>query len=64
MSVFSRGERVRIVDSKKEYDRVYRIKDMKKTKDGGVLYLLRSLEEDPVLRLYYEDKESLLERIC
>lgn len=64
MSVFSRGERVRIVDSKKEYDKVYRIKDMKKTKDGGVLYLLRSLEEDSVLRIYYEDKESLLERIC
>lgn len=64
MSVFSRGERVRIVESERESDKIYRIKDMKKTKDGGILYLLKSLEEDPVLRLHYEGKESLLERIC
>jgi hypothetical protein len=63
MSVFSRGERVRIVDLEKESGKIYRIKDMKKTKDGGILYLLRSLEEEPVLRLHYEGKESLLERI-
>ena len=63
MAVFSRGERVRIVETDRETDKVYRIKDMKKTRDGGVLYLLKSLEEDPVLRLYYEGKESLLERI-
>ena len=63
MSVFNRGERVRIIDPEKNSNAVYRIKDMKKIRNGGVLYLLKSLEENPVLRLYYECKESLLERI-
>ena len=63
MSVFNRGERVRIVESEKNSDAVYRIKDMKKIRNGGTLYLLKSLEENPVLRLHYEDRESLLERI-
>lgn len=63
MSVFNRGERVRIIDPEKNSNTVYRIRDMKKIRMGGTLYLLRSLEENPVLRLYYENKESLLERI-
>ena len=63
MSVFNRGERVRIIDPEKNSNTVYRIRDMKKIRMGGILYLLRSLEENPVLRLYYENKESLLERI-
>ena len=62
MPVFNRGERVRIIDQDKNSSIVYRIKDMKKVKNGGILYLLKSLEENPVLRLYYEDRE-LLERI-
>ena len=44
-------------------EKIYIIKDIKKTRNGGILYLLKSLEEKPVLRLYYEHKESLLERI-
>jgi hypothetical protein len=64
MSVFSRGERVQIIESQRESDKIYVIKDMKKIRKGGVLYLLKSLEEEPILRLYYEDKRSLLERIC
>jgi len=63
MSVFNRGERVRIIDPEKNSNTVYRIRDMKKIRRGGILYLLKSLEENPVLRLYYENKESLLERI-
>ena len=63
VSVFNRGERVRIIDPEKNSNTVYRIRDMKKIRMGGILYLLRSLEENPVLRLYYENKESLLERI-
>jgi len=63
MSVFNRGERVRIIDPEKNSNTVYRIRDMKKIRMGGTLYLLRSLEENTVLRLYYENKESLLERI-
>jgi len=63
MSVFVRGERVRIIDPEKNSGIVYRIKDMKKIRKGGTLYLLKSLEKNPILRLYYEDKELLLERI-
>jgi len=62
MPTFSRGERVRLTESEEE-DKIYIIKDMKKVRKGGFLYLLKSLEEDSVLRLYYEDKQSLLERI-
>lgn len=59
MSTFKRGERVRIIDQ----NTVYRIKDMRKTKSGGTLYLLKSLEEDPVFRMCHEHDEFLLERI-
>ncbi len=62
MSVFRRGEKVRIIDRRKESYATYCIKDIKKRKDGTVLYLLKS-QEDSVLRLYYESKETLLERI-
>jgi hypothetical protein len=64
MSVFNRGERVQIIESERDPDKIYIIKDMKKIRKGGVLYLLKSLEEEPVLRLYFESCESLLERIC
>lgn len=64
MSVFSKGERVRIVESEKNSDKVYIIKSIKKYSKGGTLYLLKLLDENPVLRLYYESEKSLLERIC
>lgn len=63
MSIFNRGERVRMIVPEKNSTIVYLIKDMKKIRRGGILYLLKSLEEKPVLRLHYEDRESLLERI-
>ena len=63
MSVFNRGERVQIIESERNSDKIYIIKKMKKIRRGGILYLLKSLEEEPVMRLYYEDKRSLLERI-
>lgn len=61
MSVFKKGERVRMVEDDKS--KVYKIKKIKKVKKGGILYLLKSLEKDPVMRLYYENKKLLLERI-
>lgn len=64
MSIFSKGERVRIVEPEKNSDRVYIIKSIKKYSRGGTLYLLKLLDENPVLRLYYESDKSLLERIC
>jgi len=63
MSTFKRGEKVRIIDSRKESYNSYTIKDIKKGKDGTVLYLLKS-QEDSALRLYYESKETLLERLA
>lgn len=63
MSVFNRGERVQIIEPERDSDKIYIIKSMKKIRKGGILYLLKSLEEEPVMRLYYEDKRSLLERI-
>lgn len=64
MSIFSKGERVRIVEPEKNSDSVYIIKSIKKYSRGGTLYLLKLLDENPVLRLYYESDKSLLERIC
>lgn len=64
MSIFSKGERVRIVDLEKDSDNVYLIKGLKKYSKGGTLYLLKLLDENPILRIYYESEKSLLERIC
>lgn len=64
MPTFSRGERVRIMGPGGWSEKVYRVKDAKACKTGGTLYLLKSLEENPVLRLYHEGRRSLLQRIC
>ena len=61
MSVFKSGERVRIVEDNES--KVYKIKKIKKVRNGGILYLLKSLEKNSVMRLYYENKKLLLERI-
>ena len=61
MSVFKNGERVRIIEDNES--KVYKIKKIKKIRKGGILYLLKSLEENSVMRLYYENKKLLLERI-
>jgi len=65
MSVFSKGERVRIIEEQeKNSSNVYLIKNIKRHNKGGrPLYLLKLLDENPVLRLYYENEKSLLERI-
>lgn len=62
MSIFSKGEKVRIVEPEKNSNNIYIIKGLKKCRNGGTLYLLKMLDENPILRLYHED-ESLLERI-
>lgn len=64
MTVFTKGERVRIIEPEKNSDKIYIIKSIKKYRKGGTLYLLKMLDENPTLRLYYENSESLLERIC
>jgi hypothetical protein len=61
MSVFKNGERVRIIEDNES--KIYKIKKIKKIRSGGILYLLKSLEENSVMRLYYENRKLLLERI-
>jgi len=62
LTVFKNGERVRITGVN-ESNKVYNIKKIRITKKGGILYLLKSLEKNPVLRMHHEDKKLLLERI-
>lgn len=62
MATFKRGETVKIIDNQKKSYTTFTIKDIKTSKDGTVLYLLKS-QEDSALRLYYESKETLLERV-
>lgn len=62
VSNFKLGDMVRIPDSETEIGKVYMIRKIKKIRRGGNLYLLESFDED-VLRLYYEDDESILEKI-
>jgi hypothetical protein len=62
MNSFDPGDRVRIIFSEREVGKTYVIKNIKKVRKGGFLYLLKSLDEN-IFRLYYEDKESLLEKI-
>lgn len=64
MSIFTKGERVRIIEPERNSDKIYIIKDIKKYRKGGMLYLLKMLDESHVLRLHYENSKSLLERIC
>lgn len=52
---------MRIVEDNES--KVYKIKKIKKIRKGGILYLLKSLEKNSVMRLYYENKKLLLERI-
>ncbi|HWY36311.1 MAG TPA: hypothetical protein VNX68_16820 [Nitrosopumilaceae archaeon] len=62
MATFKIGENVRIIDSHEKSFLTYTVKEIKKNTDGRVLYLLRS-ETESVVRLYYESKETLLERV-
>lgn len=62
MSVFKRGDRVRILENNS--DMIYRIKDIRPVRTGGTLYLLKSLEESPAYRVLHEDDVFVLERIC
>ncbi|HJU14720.1 MAG TPA: hypothetical protein VJ792_09735 [Candidatus Nitrosotalea sp.] len=62
MKTFNLGDMVRIDEGDGGFDTVYMIKEIKKVRKGGNLYLLKSLTED-VSRLYYENNGSLLEKI-
>jgi hypothetical protein len=63
MPQFNPGEIVRVTEPEKYSGKIYIIKEIKKIRRGGHLYLLKSFDEGKVLRLYYENNGSLLERI-
>ncbi len=59
-TIFKVGDKVRINDSEKN-DTVYEISKIKKSEEGFSLYLLKA-ENNPISLLYYESKESNLEK--
>ena len=61
MNTLNRGDMVQITDYERDSDKIYTIKEIKKIKKGGILHLLKSLD-DYVLRLYYENKEHFLKK--
>jgi len=58
---FSKGEIVRIIECNKPSELVYKIRKVKKTKDGSVQYLLKS-DESEITLLYHESINSHLEK--
>lgn len=63
MKIFNLGDMVRIAEPEREFDKVYIIKEIKNVRRGGKLYLLKSLDDD-ALRLHYEGRKSLLEKLA
>jgi len=57
---FKNGDLVRIIDSEENSNLTHTIKKIKKSKDGTILYLLKS-EMSPITLLYYESEKSHLE---
>ena len=63
MENFKQGEQVRIIESKKNSAIIFTINEIKKSRDGKPIYLLKSQDDESVLRLYYENGNSSLRRI-
>ena len=59
---FKKGDLVRIIDSEKNSDIIYKIKKMKKSHDGTKLYLLKSASSK-ISCLYNESHDSYLEKV-
>ena len=60
-TIFKIGDKVRINDSEKNHT-VYQISKIKKSEEGFSLYLLKTVDS-PISLLYYESKESNLEKV-
>jgi len=58
---FSKGEIVRIVEYDKPSEIVFKIRKVKKTKEGSLQYLLKS-DESEITLLYHESVNSHLEK--
>ena len=61
-SRFYPGDLVRIVDPEKNSEIIYKIKKIKKSKQGTVVYELKSQSNNKDL-IYYEGTDSRLERV-
>jgi len=59
---FEKGDLVRIIDSEKNLDIIYKIKKTKKSHNGTKMYLLKS-KSSKTLLLYYESTNSYLEKV-
>ena len=59
---FEKGDLVRIIDSEKNSDIIYKIKKTKKSHDGTKMYLLKS-KSSKISLLYYESTDSYLEKV-
>jgi len=63
MTKFKRQDQVKIIEAGKTPEATYTIKAIKKSRDGRPLYLLRSEEDETILRLYYENDTSMLSKV-
>ena len=61
LSNFPKGEIVRIIEYDKPSKLIFKIRKVKKTKDGSLQYLLRS-DESEITLLYHESINSHLEK--
>ncbi|MGI0092607.1 MAG: hypothetical protein ACREA8_00735 [Nitrosotalea sp.] len=62
ISIFKPGERVKIIGEKEDSHKIYNIKKISRYQNEITLYILES-EFNQISRLYYETKNSSLERI-
>jgi hypothetical protein len=63
MTKFKPKDQVRIIEDGKNSETTYTIKAIKKSRDGKLLYLLRSQDNESILRLYYENGNSGLSKV-
>ena len=61
-SQFNIGDYVKIIDSSKNHNIIYKISKIKKSKEGIIQFLLKS-ESAEINLLYNESKDSILEKI-
>ena len=64
MTKFKRQEQVRIMEDGKNSRAVYTIIEIKKSRGGKLLYLLRKDDDESILKLYYKNDYSSLIPVC
>ena len=62
MTDFKPGDKVRIIDSRKNSEHTYLIKKIEKSQDGTTIYFLHSDPSSEIL-IFYEGKESHLQMV-